>query len=378
MPDPSPGPTVRASPLTVGLVLGTSTGGVGRHVADLVEGLADRGVDVRVSGPAATDALFGFSRRGARFSAVEIPAGPHPLVDLRALLALRTALARVDVVHAHGLRAGLLASLAVRPDTPLVVTWHNAVLPGGRARRLWTLLERRVARAADVTLAASDDLARQVRLLGGRDVRPHAVAAPLSPPAGLDREQARALLGVTDRPLVLCIARLHPQKGLDVLLQAAARWEQRADPPVVAVAGDGPLSAQLDAAAASRPGVVMLGRRTDVPDLLGAADVVVLPSRWEARSLVAQEALWAGVPLVATAVGGLPGLLGDAAVLVPPDDPEALAAAVSGLLDDPAAAARLVARGRERAAGWPTPADTVAQVAAVLTELTGRPAGIGL
>ena len=123
--------------------------------------------------------------------------------------------------------------------------------------------------------------------------------------------------------------------------------------------------------ASAAPDVRWLGHRDDVADLLAAADVVVLPSRWEARSLTAQQALLAGRPLVASAVGGLPALLGNGALLVPPGDPEALAAAVRSLLDDPAAAAELVARGRAVAAGWPDEDATVRQVAAVHAELLG-------
>ena len=85
----------------------------------------------------------------------------------------------------------------------------------------------------------------------------------------------------------------------------------------------------------SRAPVTLLGHRDDVAYLLTAADVAVVSSVWEARQLFAQEALRAGVPLVATAVGGLPGLVGEAAVLVPPKDVDALDAAVRRLLADP-------------------------------------------
>ena len=95
----------------------------------------------------------------------------------------------------------------------------------------------------------------------------------------------------------------------------------------------------------------------------------MLPSRWEARSLTAQEALRAGRPLVCTAVGALPELVDDGALLVPPGDPEALGRAVRGLLDDPATARQLGERGRAVAATWPTEADTVAQVRAVHDEV---------
>ena len=254
-----------------------------------------------------------------------------------------------DVVHAHGLRAGSLAALAGR--TPLVVTWHNAQLQGGRAG---AVLERLVARRATTTLVASQDLGVRAAALGARDVRLAPVAAPPLHPTGSDPG-----LG---RPLVLAVGRLHPQKGYDVLLEALPLLGDA----VVAVAGDGPLEAELRARA---PQVRWLGRRDDVADLYAAADVVVLPSVWEARSLTAQEALRAGRPLVATAVGGLPELLGDGAVLVPPGDPAALGAAVRRLLDDPAEAAALAERGRAVAAGWPAEADTLAQVAGVYAEL---------
>jgi len=138
------------------------------------------------------------------------------------------------------------------------------------------------------------------------------------------------------------------------------------------VAGGGPDEAALRTLIADRRAPVrLLGRRTDVPDLLAAADLVVLTSRWEARSLVAQEALLLGRPLVASAVGGLPKLLGDGARLVPARDVDALDTAVRHLLTNPSERADLAERGRTRAAGWPTPDDTVTQVAAVYQELTG-------
>ena len=326
------------------LVLATSTGGVGRHVQSLATGLVERGFAVTVAGPAATGRVFAFPA----YVQVEIGAGPHPVRDLRAVLALRRLAAAADLVHAHGLRAG---GLAVLGRGPVVSTWHNTV-----DGRLGAALERLVARRADVVLAASPDLGARARAAGGRDMRPGPVAAPPLRATGRDPG-----LG---SPLVLAVGRLHPQKGYDTLLAALPLLGEA----VVAVAGDGPLEAALRAAA---PQVRWLGRRVDVADLLAAADVVVLPSLWEARSLTAQEALRAGRPLVATAVGGVPELVRDGAVLVPPGDPGALGAAVRGLLDDPVAAAAVAARGRAVAATWPTEDDTVDQVAALYRELLG-------
>jgi glycosyltransferase involved in cell wall biosynthesis len=330
------------------LVLATSTGGVGRHVRSLADGLLARGVDVRVACPPSTQAVFAFPGHVA----VEIGPSPHPVRDARAVAALGRLAAGVDVVHAHGLRAGSLAALSGRQ--PLVVSWHNAVIGGGAGGVVGRALERLVARRARTTLAASSDLADRARRLGARDVRLAPVGAPALRRTGRDPG-----LG---SPLVLAVGRLHPQKGYDVLVQALPLLGDA----VVAVAGDGPLEASLRAAA---PQVRWLGRRDDVADLLAAADVVVLPSVWEARSLTAQEALRAGRPLVATRVGGLPELVGDGAVLVPPGDPVALGTAVRRLLDHPAEAAAVAARGRAVAAGWPDDADTVAAAADLYAEL---------
>jgi glycosyltransferase involved in cell wall biosynthesis len=363
------------TPSRVALVLATSTGGTGRHVTSLAVGLVGSGVEVTVYAPEATDRLFGFAERGARFVPVEIPARPHA-GDLRMVRALRRDLgaAGVDLVHAHGLRAGLFATLA-RPDSvPLVVTWHNTVLGGGLRARGLTVLERRVARGADVTLAVSPDLVARVTALGGRDVRPAIVVAPPLAPPTRPAADVRAELGLADgQPLVLSVGRLHPQKALDVLIAAAARWRDRDPAPVVAIAGSGPsflpLTRQISESDAP---VLLLGHRTDIADLLRAADVAVMTSTWEGQPLFPQEALRAGVPLVATRVGGLPEVVGDAAVLVPVGDVDAVDAEVRALLDDPAHRAAVVARGLVRAAALPTEADELAQVRAVYAELLGR------
>jgi glycosyltransferase involved in cell wall biosynthesis len=167
------------------------------------------------------------------------------------------------------------------------------------------------------------------------------------------------------------VARLSEQKGLDLLLEAAGRLASRADAPLFAIAGDGPLEGPL-AARIAREGVPvrLLGRRDDIPDLLAAADLVVVPSRWEGQPLVVQEALAVGAPVVATAVGGVPALVGDAAVLVPYGDADALAAAIASVLDDDALRGRLAAAARRRAEELPDEADAVAAVLAVYRELT--------
>jgi glycosyltransferase involved in cell wall biosynthesis len=139
------------------------------------------------------------------------------------------------------------------------------------------------------------------------------------------------------------------------------------------VAGDGPLGPELEAMAAELHSPLrLLGHRDDVADLLAIADVAVLSSDWEARPLVAQEALRNGAALVATDVGGVAGLVGDAAVLVPPGDAAALGTAIRALLDDPVRRARNIRLGLERALTWPTVEDMVDELEQVYLDLRGR------
>jgi glycosyltransferase involved in cell wall biosynthesis len=361
----------------VALVLASSTGGIGRHVASLAAGLVTAQATVTVYGPAATDERFGFSARaGADFVPLEIPANLHPR-DARAVTALRRAWAgrRPDVVHAHGLRAGLVAA-AARSARPLVVTWHNALLAAGLRGRAYRFAERYLARSADVTLGASTDLVARAVAAGARDARLGEVAAPPLPAPRRTGAAVRAELGVDpDTPLLLSVGRLHPQKGYGTLIEAAARWRSRRPAPAVVIAGTGPSYLDLVAhISAARAPVTLLGHRDDVADLLAAADIALVTSVWEARQLFAQEVLCSGTPLVATAVGGIPDLVGEAALLVPPGDVDALDAAVRRLLDDPRLAREYGERGRARSRLWPTEQDTVAQVLALYAELTGRPA----
>jgi glycosyltransferase involved in cell wall biosynthesis len=351
----------------------------GAHVSSLAGGLVARGVDVTVCGPAAAEADYGFAGTGARFAPVDL--GRRPAADAPAVAVLRAACAGASVVHAHGLRAGLLAAFALGGrSTPLVVTWHGTDTPAdGRNGMMVRWVERRAVRAATVVLGVSSDLVDRARAHGARDVRlapaaiPRPQARPPRPPADGDRrrQRTRAEFGAVDRPLLLAVGQLEPPRGYDLLLDAAAHWTHHELQPLLAVAGEGSQrgALQLRIEAEKLP-VVLLGRRDDVPELLSAADLVVLPSRWEARALIAQEALHAGVPLVATAVGGTPELVGEAALLVPYGDAKALAGAVTDLLGDQDRRTALAVAGRAQAATWPTEDDTVAQVLSVYDELT--------
>jgi glycosyltransferase involved in cell wall biosynthesis len=392
----------------VALVVGTTAGGTGTHVRMLAEGCAARGVAVTVLGPSATGQRLGFaSLPGVVFVPAEFGDRPRP-GDLIAVLRLRHELRQAtagnpDVVHAHGLRAAALTVLALgrlrrrprgRRAPALIATVHNAPPAGAGARAALTyqLLERLIAHGADLVLCVSPDLEARMRAAGARQVRRALVPSPPAqptqltpptrpaqpaPPAQPTRPAqptpppALTLSADAARPVVLAVGRLTAQKGFGTLLTAAASWRDMDPEPLLVIAGEGPRSAELRSKAASL-GVAaqFLGHRDDVPALLARAAVFVLPSVWEGQPLALQEALRAGVPVVASRVGGIPDITGDAAVLVPPGDAARLAAAVRSVLDDPALAARLRDEAFRRGAELPTPDDALAAALACYAELT--------
>ncbi|MGW7548071.1 glycosyltransferase family 4 protein [Streptomyces sp. NPDC054770] len=360
------------SPLRTVQVLGGGNAGSSAHVRSLAAGLVARGVRVTVCAPAEADRAYGFSDVGADH--VHVPRSSDP----GSVAALRAACTDADLVHAHGLHASFRAVLALSGrSTPLIVTWHNRAHAEGARAHLLRLLERRVARAAAVVLGTTSDLVDRARRTGARDARLAAVALP-GPRRLVDQDEAellrpkvRAELGAMGRPLLIAVGSLDRHRGYDVLLDAARAW-CRLDPvPLLVIAGEGPLRAALQRRIEDEElPVRLIGRRDDVAELLAAADLALLPSSWESRSVLAQEALHARVPLVATAVGGIPDLVGDAAELVAYGDAPALARAVVRLLDDPERCAELRERGTRQAASWPTEDETVAQVLSVYDELT--------
>ncbi|MET8136730.1 glycosyltransferase family 4 protein [Streptomyces sp. NPDC005251] len=366
------------SPLRTVQVLGGGSAGSSAHVRSLAAGLVARGVRVTVCAPAEADGVYGFTGVGAHH--VPVPRSSDPA----SVSALRAACADADLVHAHGLHAALRAALALSGRrVPLVVTWHTRSEADGARAHVLRLLERRVARAAAVVLGTSSDLVDRARSRGARDARLAAVALPVPrppvEPAEPDgfRHKARAELGSTDRPLLMAVGSLDRHRGYHTLLDAARAW-CRLDPvPLLVIAGEGPLRAVLQRRIEDEElPVRLIGRRDDITELLAAADLALLPSRWESRSVLAQEALRARVPLVATAVGGIPELVGDAAELVPYGNAKALGDAVVRLLADPARQEALREKGARQAATWPTEDETVAQVLSVYDEFTQpRPLG---
>ncbi|WP_082813047.1 glycosyltransferase [Cellulomonas timonensis] len=360
-------------------VLGSSAGGVARHVAQITSALgetvpeSEQADTVHVAGPPELAVVVAPRDGAAVFHATPIADRPRP-ADVRAVLRLRALASGAHVVHAHGLRAGALAVLAVRSlpsrSRPrVVVTLHNLPVGGRAIRAVSAVLERVVARGADVVLGVSGDLVTLARARGARQALRALVPAPPLPEPGVDRAAVRSALGLgADDMLVVSVARLAPQKGLGLLADAAARLSPAPGQRGLlwAVAGDGPLRGELQSRIdAERLPVRLLGRREDVADLMAAADVVASTAVWEGQPIAVQEALQLGAPVVATDAGGTREVTGDAAVLVPVGDVDGLAQALGEVLGDPTHRAALAAASRAQAATLPRVADVVAQLRAV-------------
>ncbi|WP_327314094.1 glycosyltransferase family 4 protein [Streptomyces sp. NBC_01235] len=360
------------SPLRTVQVLGGGNAGSSAHVRSLAAGLVARGVRVTVCAPAEADRAHDFTGAGAEH--VHVPRSSDP----GSVAVLRAACTDADLVHAHGLHASFRAVLALSGrGTPLVVTWHNRAHAEGARAHLLRLLERRVARTAAVVLGTTSDLVDRARRTGARDARLAAVAlrGPRRSEGHEESERPvsklRAELGAIGRPLLMAVGSLDRHRGYDLLLDASRAWRRLDAVPLVVVAGEGPQRAELQRRIEDEDlPIRLLGRREDVSELLAAADLALLPGGGESRSVLAQEALHARVPLVAALAGGIRELVGDAAELVPPDDAQAFAAAVVRLLGDPERCELLRDMGTRQAATWPTEDETVAQVLSVYDELT--------
>ena len=352
-------------------VCGSAAGGVRAHLADCARLLAADGHDVIVEAPAAV--LDGLDIEPARAEPLEI--GPRPsLNDTLAVARLRRLGRRADVLHAHGLRAGALAALALgrrrRGRTRLVVTLHNLTVGGRLTTLVGDRLERLIARRADLVLAVSPDLAERAQDLGTPHVELAIIpAVPPQQPAEPGASDAAAAEDAWPRSgaRLLTVARLAPQKGLPLLLEAAAILSREVDAGRLtaftwALAGDGPGREQAaERIAAEQLPVILLGRRSDAPALMEVADVVVQTSLWEGQPLTIQEALRAGTAIVATDVGGTAVTARGGAVLVAPQA-QAIAEALRTLLSDPEARSRAAERAHEAAGRLPGLEDLAVQL----------------
>ena len=283
---------------------------------------------------------------------------PHPIVlPGRAYHRERAAIGALcltvapTVVHTHGYRADVIASgVARRLKIPTVTTVHG--FTGGSLRnRLYEALQIRAFRRFDAVVAVSQPLARRLQGRGLSPERLRVVVNAASAPASMvDRATARDRLGVErDQFTVGWLGRLSHEKGADVLVEALTHLPSDV---WVSFIGDGRERESLIALAKARGVADRIrwhGIVADARALLHAIDVFVLSSRTEGTPMTLLEAMGARVPIVATRVGGVPDVVGDAeALLVSPDDPSAIARAIQMVRDAPAATATRVAAARER------------------------------
>jgi len=278
---------------------------------------------------------------------------------------------RVTLVHAHGSRGALYAGLATRGlGVPLV--WHVRVAePDPRLDRLLARLAEAIVVNSSATAAR---LGRLPRAAAKLTVVPNGVDPVRFAPGPAHAGLGRALGLDPAVPVVGYFGRLERGKGVDVLVDAAARLHAKLPATAFLFVGDGPLRDTLmaRAAAAGLP-ARFAGQRDDVAALLRLCAAVVLPSRQEAFGRVLIEAMAVGVPVVASAVGGIPEVCVDGVtgLLVPPEDPDALAVAIALTLTDQAAtAARVTAAAADVRARFDLAAHA-ARVQAVYARVLG-------
>jgi glycosyltransferase involved in cell wall biosynthesis len=258
--------------------------------------------------------------------------------------------------HHDAMTAGRLAGLATGARA-MVVASHATRLVG--RRRLFDVTDRLLMEFTRRVIAVSWTHAQHLRDREGVEreriaVIENGVDLAAWPPASQSiRLAARADLGLDEAtPVVSMVAGMRPEKAHDVLLTAVARMKRDGRRVRVLLAGDGERRGALEALAVSlgiRADIEFLGVRRDVARLLHASDVVVLPSVVEALPMALLEAMAAGTPVIASAVGSVPELVrsGETGLLIPPADEESLAGAIEYILEDGARADRMRTQARQ-------------------------------
>lgn len=310
----------------------------------IIEALANRFDFVVAAGRgAAEETLSKSEEAGARTTVID---GLRRKPSLSGQIALTRMLRRTKPglihVNASDQGSGVAAFIASHfVGAPLVATLHNMIPGRSRARES---VSRAMLRGSDEIIAVSDSVGGYLERLGLQHV---VVKNGLLPPR-LD-PSARDRLGLDPNAFVVGgIGRLHHQKGWDVLCAAAPSIRARRPDIQIVVVGDGPLRQELERMPGSGA-VKFAGYVPDASSLLGAFDLLVMPSRYEGLGLVAIEGMFAGVPILASRVDGLIEVIGGAGRLVSPEAPDLLADAIVELASDQSGRQSLAARASERA-----------------------------
>jgi glycosyltransferase involved in cell wall biosynthesis len=295
-------------------------------------------------------------------SVPELVSPISPGNDRRALRRLAELMARgsYEVVHTHSAKAGALGRLAAeRAGTPRVVhTFHGFPFHEfqSRPRRAaYVGIERYLARRTDIFLAVGGAVAAEAVRRGiAVPERLRVINPAIEPPAGLAgpaaRAAARSRLGVPiGCKVVGTVGRVDYQKAPESFVDAIAGLDR--DDVFAIWIGDGPMRKEIEARAVRRGlqgRFLCTGHRDDVPELLPGLDIFAMASRYEGLPCAVAEAMAAGLPVVATAVNAVPDVVipGETGLLVSPERPRQLTAAISHLLNEPAEAARMAEAGR--------------------------------
>ena len=338
-------------PSRILIVSQATVDGVAVCVRDLVEAAVDAGYQVTVACPATGKLPTWVQQRGAAWERLEMRRPPH-LGDVLAVMRLRRLARTHDLVHLHSSKAGVVGRLAVaslgprRP--PVVFTPHGwSWLVGGWLAPLYRWTERVAFPLATAVIAVSnEERAHGEAVLGARAAR------ILVNPNGVDLCRFSPDGPVADRsddPLIVYVGRLCHQRAPDVAVAALALM--RTPSVRLRLVGDGEDRAAVEAlvTALGLDGrVEFSGFRPEPAPDLRAADVVLIPSRYDGMALILLEAMACGAAIVATRVPGT-SALGAAGQLVPVEDPQSLAEAVDALLADPQRRRQLGATARARA-----------------------------
>jgi len=358
-------------------------GGIQRHILDLTGHLRAQGHRVTLAG---TPGPWGQEGRDAGFHTLDLKAvsdtgGRGPAGRVAAMLAAARRLRRMairerfDLVHAHETAPAIVARLGLAGlGIPRLFTCHGA--EPGRYGAV-----ARVARmSADIIACPSRTVLEALIGLGLPRERTALLGLGVPPPAPPDAAAAAALrrdlMGGRDGLLIFSPARLAPQKGIDLKIEVMRRVVERRPDTVLALAGHGPLEAEVPgwvAAAGLDDHIRLLGPIDTVPLHMAAADLMLLTSRWEALPISIVEAFHAGLPVIATDCGGVGELVcGDTGRLCPVGDAAALSAAVLELAGDAELRARLGANARVRATEPRFDPDHVhGQIEALYLRMTG-------
>lgn len=317
-------------------------GGAERHLLQLMQGLASKGVECIYAGPLQGWLGEQLQMNGFRCEQISFTG----FFDLGSLIKLVRLIRRekADLVHGHLTRGAYYAGWAARfAGVPNVATAHstNAGKWFGRATRI---------------IAVSDAVARFLVSCGyaPQKIRtvhhgvPDYAALPRTP-----RDAMRSELGLDEAPALVMVARFMRAKGQDIALRALATLADRRWTLVLAGSLDTSFAKEV-LALADELGITQrirfIGHRDDVNNIYGCTDMLLAPSRREALSLTLLEAAAFGLPIVASDVGGIGEAVadGETGLLVPPENPSALAQAIATLLDNADLRVRMGRSGRQR------------------------------